>query len=184
MYFFYLLSLFPISIYAATLPQLPKLRSADDHNLPKRAGAGIDCFHAPPPPNILYAPDGVDCINAATQLIKGDKADAPMQFSRDTELGFSVPHSWKNGTCVILIDLDNPRSETTFPLSAIGMAALGIMIHCVDNAVHALGGRSFAGPQNSMKVLLLGCPKDPVDPPPRQWPGFGLGYRPLKPSWN
>ncbi|MCJ1483394.1 hypothetical protein MMC06_003561 [Schaereria dolodes] len=109
---------------------------------------------------------GSDCLKAIEIMFHGDKANAPMLFSRTR--GFMIPHDWSFGTCVIAIDMRRPDGEETFPMSEIGSSVEAIVEECAadPNEKYRWGGRGFAGPENAVKVFVIGQdvkgPNDPV----------------------
>lgn len=91
-----------------------------------------------------FHPDSSHCARALDQIMKGDKASAPMLISR-TE-GYKVPHYWWVGSCLIYINTsDNvPTKPVTLPLLVVVQMALEIMDHCIKHGP-GLGGVSFLG---------------------------------------
>lgn len=92
-------------------------------------------------------------------ISEGDKASAPMTFSRDPKRGFQVPHHWLNDTCVVIIDLVKDQDDT-MKLSEIAFTSALIMNLCIARPGHAnLGGSELSGPALSMKVIVAGRQK-------------------------
>lgn len=91
-----------------------------------------------------FHPDSSHCAHALDQILKGDKASAPMLISR-TE-GYIVPHYWLVESCLIYINTsdDAPTKPVTLPLLVVVQVALEIMDHCITNGP-GLGGVSFLG---------------------------------------
>ena len=96
-------------------------------------------------------------------MVHGDKADAPMLFSRT--IGFSLPHRWEWGTCIIAIDVVQADGHDIFRLSHIGFAVLDIVDNCVTNDIHEVGGKTRIGSENAMRLFVIGRNK-----PEREWP--------------
>lgn len=85
----------------------------------------------------------------------GEKALAPVSFSRDIGAGFTVPYSWDFSRCAISIDVarEDQRAQSTF--AAIFKRAYDIMVECVIKPPH-LGGRGLVGEDDQLKVLIYG----------------------------
>ena len=109
-----------------------------------------------PPDAPFNKPKFDDCASLIDLIVVGDKASAPMQFSRDPQRGFRVPHGWINDTCTIVIDLWNGKDDT-MKLTEIAFTAATVMHFCIGRSGHPnLDGRGFAGPTMSMTVILGG----------------------------
>jgi len=93
---------------------------------------------------IRFYPDSTHCAHALDQIVKGDKASAPMLISR-TE-GYKVPHYWWVGSCLIYINTSDlvPTKPVTLPLLVVVRMALEIMNNCITQGP-GLGGVSFLG---------------------------------------
>ncbi|MCJ1361584.1 hypothetical protein MMC16_000684 [Acarospora aff. strigata] len=89
----------------------------------------------------LLKPDAFFCALALQQILKADKAEAPMLISRTD--GFKVPHSWVAGNCNIFINTagEFPDRSVTMPLFAVVQQVRVIMQNCINNTP-GLGGTS------------------------------------------
>lgn len=98
----------------------------------------------------LVAPDRTHCAHALDQILKADKADAPMLISH-TE-GFLVPHKWSEGSCEIYIDTASDK-PVTLPLTAVVRVGLVLMQECIDKGP-GLGGAAALGSQDDSGAVL------------------------------
>ncbi|KAI4250899.1 MAG: hypothetical protein LQ352_005194 [Teloschistes flavicans] len=114
---------------------------------------GLKCY----PSNAPLAPVTIsDCLSVIEWINEGDKADAPINFSRDKQRGFKVPHNWLNDSCVVVIDVEDGR-DMTMTMAQIAFAAAKIMAYCFGrHGLPDLGGRDNAGPELQMMVILAG----------------------------
>ncbi|MCJ1228525.1 hypothetical protein MMC12_005186 [Toensbergia leucococca] len=124
----------------------------------------ITCFTQAASSASLHPLKVTDCQDVMTQIIRGGRAQAPMDFS--TTAGFVVPYHWKYGTCLVAIDMSDDESDT-FPLTAIAASAALIMQVCNDQN-HGLGGLSMAGPKGVVRVRVLGIPVPRRKPTPME----------------
>lgn len=125
----------------------------------KPAHCKPQCFiqkpHSPP----LGIPTLHDCLNVANFIIHGDKASAPMTFSRNPTHGFQVPYAWDDlpGTCSVRIDMLSDADEDTFPMTRIASKVADIVEVCLlDEEMPGLGGRDLVGPKQEMRVFVSG----------------------------
>jgi len=123
----------------------------------------------------------VDCATALQQILNADKAHAPMLISRT--FGFTVPHTWKAGSCAVSIDTSDDRS-VTLRLTGVVEAALHIMSHCLDDppdGTTGLGGSATVGSQSdsggALEIYINGAEPRPILPPTFP-PGRILGLHP------
>ena len=118
------------------------------------------CFiHQPPGKEDLHQiASRKDCIEVARLMIKGDKAYAPMLFTRKEGIGFQVPHTWAlKGTCFISIDMMEEDDEETFTLAKMAVIVATIIHDCVDNpAFDRLGGQQKCGPHRRIMLIVAG----------------------------
>ena len=101
----------------------------------------------------------IDCKQAILNIPMGEKALAPLSFSRDPDAGFTVPYIWDYGSCAIGIDLlrNDDREISTF--AAIFKRAFDIAVECVIKSPH-LGGRGFVGENGRLMVSIRGADSD------------------------
>jgi len=127
-------------------------------------------FHCIPAPRVgglyLFPPDRSHCAYALDQIIKADKADAPMLISRTK--GFLVPHRWAAGSCIIYINTSEASVDkpVTLALTAVVRIALVIMEECIDKGP-GLGGTSALGSWDDsggvLDLAVVGRDKSLVD---------------------
>ncbi|KAL8689003.1 MAG: hypothetical protein Q9224_004746 [Gallowayella concinna] len=108
-----------------------------------------------------------DCINAARKITFGDKAAAPMHFSKSPNVGMQVPESWFSGTCGVRIDVKRQEDEDTFPLIDVANAASLLAQRCSDfqQRSSGVGGLGYIGPKKVVAIVVFG-----QDPPPAPRP--------------
>ncbi|MCJ1253405.1 hypothetical protein MMC24_001216 [Lignoscripta atroalba] len=159
---FILLFLSGLSIYSPLV-----VDAVSSNRLEKRKT--VQCFKQPPPPrNVLKRIDASDCYRASHLIVIGDKAHAPMQFSRTTS--FVVPHRWALGGCIIAVDMVDPDGDAILSLTEIAAHSIPLIQQCILNMPDdlKLGGRTAIGPNNEMHLFIIGRTA-----PAREWP---LGY--------
>lgn len=88
----------------------------------------------------------------------GEKALAPVIFSRSKDAGFQVPESWTYGQCTIEIDMITEDIEETTTFAAIFKRAFDLTKECVIHPPH-LGGRSLLGNHGYLKIWIYGFGK-------------------------
>ncbi|MCJ1486140.1 hypothetical protein MMC06_006316 [Schaereria dolodes] len=152
------------------LPSLtPEALSAAD---PSPFYARLYCFDEGPPtlPQVLDH----DCFQITQDIADGDKADAPMLFSRHD--GYTVPHRFVWGTCVIVIDMLADDDELRIPLTSIKWLAEKIVKDCIQTALREgsqrTGGKAEIGlnPENFlMGMEIVGKIKPKHEWPPESW---------------
>ena len=121
----------------------------------------LHCLRQSPHFPILYPPVFDDCLKLAEFIISGDKAEAPITFSRNPELGFPVPYSWDYlpGTCMVHIGMMSNADEDTFAMTWIAFKVADIVEACMlDLKMPGLGGHDLVGPKQRMKVFVEGRP--------------------------
>lgn len=90
----------------------------------------------------------------------GEKALAPLSFSRDPGAGFTVPYTWHSGSCAIEIDVlrEDDMERSTF--AAIFKRAFDIAVNCVIQPPH-LGGKGLVGEKEWLKVWMYSKESSP-----------------------
>ncbi|MCJ1482198.1 hypothetical protein MMC06_002361 [Schaereria dolodes] len=169
-----LLLLFVFFTLSPALPAISNFTVFSRSYLSKR-DVIISCFDGEQDlTNPLLRPRFPDCVNAAVQMVKGDKVDAPMQFSRTT--GYILPDSWTFGNCAIAIDMMGPDDSDTVPLKEVARAAMAVMVACVQNVRSPqLGGKSTAGPEQVIRVEVVYKMPLPAEYPPLYRVGQATG---------
>ena len=109
-----------------------------------------------------------DCIKAAEKATFGDKAGAPMHFSRDPHSGMQLPELWAHGSCVVRIDMKQQEDQDTFSLFIVANAASLIAQKCSDFTPSSpgLGGLGLVGPKKVVTLFVYGR-RPPPAPRPR-----------------
>ena len=129
--------------------------------------ADSSCFlHNPPgEEDLLRIEDRQDCLRVARLMIAGDKAGAPMLFTRKKGIGFEVPHIWAlKGTCYISIDMMEDDDEEVFSLVQMALTVAIIIHDCVDNPdFDRLGGKQECGPHRRINVEVAGKEVDAIE---------------------
>lgn len=114
------------------------------------------CFRRDVP---LHRPNPKDCQDLIKMITVGDKASAPINFSRNLGRGFKVPHHWVQDSCVVIIDLLEDKDEI-MKLTEIAFAAQLVSAICIGRPGYPdLGGSELAGPRMGMKVAVAGRQK-------------------------
>lgn len=118
--------------------------------------ANAFCFAQPTyPKEPLFPTSYPDCFEAIKLMTYGDKRDAPIYFSRDPSVGYSLPSTWSHGTCEVELDVDPPNEGDTAKMVDIGKVALTIAILCVAEPPR-LGGRVRVGPKEVIVIFMYG----------------------------
>lgn len=107
----------------------------------------------------------------ANIIRKGDKAHAPMHWSRRRGEGWRLPTLWdvRGKSCFITMDM-LPEFEddvTVFPLEAVAETVLSIINWCQTSPrLPHLGGRETVGPEGKAIVILAGKVPETGPKPP------------------
>lgn len=109
----------------------------------------------------------------ADLLLKGDKAHAPIHWSRHEGVGWRLPTMWDvwGKSCFITMDMlpEYQEDEVVFAPDRVAHVAVDIINHCQTSRIlPRLGGREEVGPEGKAIVILAG--KVPETGP--QPPGF------------
>ena len=97
----------------------------------------------------------IECKQAICDIPLGEKALAPLSFSRDPDAGFTVPYSWTYGNCVVQIDVLKQDDTERSNFASIFKRAFDLAVECVIKPPH-LGGRGFVGDSGKLKVWIFG----------------------------
>ena len=114
-----------------------------------------DCFNPATPRRGLYPAEEQDCLDAANELLKVRDPFHPTSFGRRNNVGFKLPKVFRNGTCIISIDVLDDRERDKFKPFLVYTAAVDIAHRCTQGAFR-LGGRTRAGPKEVVDVLVIG----------------------------
>ena len=91
----------------------------------------------------------------------GEKALAPISFSRDPGPGFTVPYVWDVGNCAIEIDVVRKDVVASSTFAGVFKRAFDIAVECVIKPPH-LGGKGLVGADELLKVAIYGV--HPAEP--------------------
>ena len=161
---FLLLYFYGFSIFAATLrlgtilsskttiSNAASLRSRTIHS----KGDEFDgCFNPATPYGAFYPPIEQDCLNAAKDMFYDRDPFKPTTFARRSYAGFNLPRVFRNGTCVISIDVMNNDAEDQFKPRLVYDTALDLSRRCTQGELR-FGGRLATGKSKVVDVLVFG----------------------------
>ncbi|KAL9124361.1 MAG: hypothetical protein Q9175_008229 [Cornicularia normoerica] len=114
-----------------------------------------DCFNPATPRRGLYPVLEQDCLNAAQELFSTRNPFQPTTFARRNNVGFRLPKVFRNGTCVISIDVMNDNDKDRFKPWLVYSTAVDIAHRCTQGAFR-FGGRLMTGPEKVVDVLVFG----------------------------
>lgn len=114
-----------------------------------------DCFNPPTPRRGLYPAREQDCLDAAKEIFNLRDPFKPTTFARKYNVGFKLPKVFRNGTCIISIDLVNENDRDHFKPWLVYTTAMDIAHRCTQGAFR-LGGRTTTGPKKVVDVLVFG----------------------------
>ncbi|KAL8750657.1 MAG: hypothetical protein Q9184_006348 [Pyrenodesmia sp. 2 TL-2023] len=133
------------------------------------------CFSQParPRPQLLRAVLQ-DCLDIAELIIQGDKAYAPMHWSRHKDVGWTLPVMWDiwGKSCFVTVDMLPGYYDdvVVFPPEAIARTAVNIINWCQTSPkMPNLGGRDVVGPEEKTIVILAGKIPEKGPKPPGFW---------------
>lgn len=113
----------------------------------------------PRPP--LYPAEIDDCVFMAELILKGDKAHAPIHWSRQEGVGWKLPVIWDvwGKSCFISMDMlpQFKEDEVVFAPAKVAQVAVDIINVCQSSSeLPGLGGREVVGPEQKAFVILAG----------------------------
>ena len=94
------------------------------------------------------------CRQAVQNIPMGEKALAPITFSRNPDAGFRVPHSWSYEDCVVIVDTVDDDAEETTTFAAVFKRAFDLAVECVIKPPH-FGGRSRIGTSGMLDIVII-----------------------------
>ena len=94
------------------------------------------------------------CRQAVQNIPMGEKALAPITFSRNPDAGFRVPHSWSYEDCVVIVDTVDDDAEETTTFAAVFKRAFDLAVECVIKPPH-FGGRSRIGTEGMLDIVII-----------------------------
>ena len=163
-----LLALHVYSTFAATLQtnsfNLSNKSSSDVSslsivNVPSNDVSHDDCFNPTASHRKLYPVRFHDCNNALNELYDFQNPYRLMTFARRVSVGFKVPSVFRDGSCVISIDVMNDADSDRFRPIEVHSKAKEIASRCTEGDLR-FGGRAKTGPLKVVDVLVFG----------REWP--------------
>ena len=115
----------------------------------------LSCWKQNPPeepqlPPLTY----IECKQAIRDIPMGDKALAPLSFSRDPGAGFTCPYTWDFGDCAIAVDVLQKGDTERSTFASIFKRAFDIAVECVIKPPH-FGGQGFVGENERLKVSVI-----------------------------
>lgn len=118
----------------------------------------LECYIAPssdaasPSPTTFHA-----CYQIVKFLVRHERIDIPIDFSRRQGVGYLVPAQWTAGNCIISIDMLSDDDVETASFSDIAHEAGLVVLGCVVHPPH-LGGTQWVGERRVMQVSVFGRP--------------------------
>lgn len=158
------LYLYGFSISAATLhlsrPSSSNTTFSDAASLlslkiPSNSDDFDGCFNPATPYARLYPLIEQDCLNAAKEMFYARDPFKPTLFARRSNAGFSLPKVFRNGTCVISIDVRNDDVKDHFEPWLVYSTALDLSRRCTQGELR-FGGRLAIGKCKVVEVLVSG----------------------------
>lgn len=109
----------------------------------------------------LFRADLQDCLAISEILLKGDKAHAPMHWSRVPGMGWKLPALWDiwGSSCFITMDMLPEYSDdvVVFAPDVVAKTAFNIIEWCqTSERLPHLGGREETGPELKAIVIMAG----------------------------
>ncbi|KAI4086852.1 MAG: hypothetical protein LQ344_007215 [Seirophora lacunosa] len=126
------------------------------------ASGNAHCFtQAVFPRPKLHTPLLEDCLFLARFILEGDKAHAPMHWSRAKGVGWELPYMWdiRGRSCFITMDMmpGYYEDEVVFPPDEVAKTAVSIINSCqVLPTMPRLGGRKLVGDEGKAIIILAG----------------------------
>ena len=163
-----LLALHLYSTFAATLQSnsfnLSNSSSSDASslsisNIPSNDIGNDDCFNPTASHRGLYPVRFDDCFKALVELHDFQDPFRAVIFARRKHVGFKLPRVFRNGSCVISIDVINDADSDRFRPIMVYSKARELALRCTEGASR-FGGRAKTGPLMVVDVLVFG----------REWP--------------
>ena len=158
-----LLALHVYSTFAATLQSnsfnLSNTFSSDTPSLSIVNVETDDCFNPTASHRELYPVRFYDCNRALHELYNFQNPFRRVTFARRYNVAFKLPRVFRDGSCVISIDVVNDEDRDKFKPIEAYYKARGLAFRCTEGPVR-FGGRAKAGPLKVVNVMVSG----------RQWP--------------
>lgn len=116
-----------------------------------------ECFSpfGPSPRRHLYPVNSFDCLNAASEILKGRRAHVSMSFGRGAGMDFKLPWTARNRSCVVTLDTLNNFDSDTIVLREVYSTALDRIEECTIGE-NIFGGRKVVGSKKVVYVFVFG----------------------------
>ena len=159
-----LLALLVYSTFAATLQtnslNLSNTSSSDASrlsisNIPSNDIGNGDCFNPTAAHRGLYPVRFDDCDNALEELFDFRDPFSSVIFARRKHIGFELPKVFRNGSCVISIDVMNDADSDKLRPIVVYHKARELALRCTEGTFR-FGGRAKTGPLMVVDVLVFG----------------------------
>lgn len=131
-----------------------------------KADNTVSCFQPTPHlPSPFIRPGDLpttyrDCFQIVKFIVRHERVDLPLLFSRQPGRGYLLPETWKFGSCALNFDFNSgPHNEDTTTFRQLAVEAGTIMLGCVAQPPH-LGGTQYVGPIKVLNVTVFGVPAD------------------------
>ncbi|CAO1596966.1 hypothetical protein XANCAGTX0491_000793 [Xanthoria calcicola] len=138
--------------------------------LPSRANVIVSCFEDSSPPMIPTTYHA--CFQVIKFIISHERIELPTLFSRAPNVGYRLPEQWRQGSCVLQLDMNDaataPAETETATFKNVADAAASVILACVLARPH-LGGSQFVGAKKVMNVTVFGTDRA------ARLKGLGLG---------
>ena len=128
-------------------------------NIPSNDIGNDECFNPTTSHRGLYPVRFEDCYKALGELHDFQYPFRPVIFARRKHVGFKLPRVFRNGSCIISIDVINDADSDRFRPIMVYSKARELALRCTEGASR-FGGRAKTGPLMVVDVLVFG----------REWP--------------
>ena len=95
------------------------------------------------------------CYQVIKFLLRHERTDLPLLFSRIPGRGYLLPEQWLFSNCLFILDTHSDADEETTTFRQIAVAASTVLLACVAQPPH-LGGTQTVGPKAVMNVTVTG----------------------------
>ena len=95
------------------------------------------------------------CYQVIKFLVRHERTDLPLLFSRIPGKGYLLPEHWRFSNCLFILDTHSDADEETTTFRQIAVEASTILLACVAQPPH-LGGTQTVGPKAVMNVTVTG----------------------------
>ena len=127
------------------------------------ADEAVSCFRqhsALPLPSFDLAPTTYHaCFQVVKFVVRHERIELPLLFSRIPGVGYQLPEEWVYQTCALRLDMHSDTDEDTTTFKDIAVEAGKVMLACVAQSPH-FGGTQYVGPKAVMNVTIFGVATD------------------------